>query len=92
MGKLEEHMTKEEPTPNVGGRPILYHVSLSKEERERLEALVRQTTAPQAQVRRAKIALLADEGMGTNAIAETLSLSGRRVSRIVSRFRGELGW
>jgi hypothetical protein len=29
MGKQEEHITKGEPTRNVGGRPILYRVTLS---------------------------------------------------------------
>jgi hypothetical protein len=81
MGKQEEYITKEEPTRNVGGRPILYHVTLSQEERENLLALVRQTTATQAQVRRAKIALLADEGMGTNAIAKTRPLPAQTVDK-----------
>jgi hypothetical protein len=32
MGKQEEHITKEEAMPNVGGHPILYRVTLSQEE------------------------------------------------------------
>ena len=86
MGKQQEPETKEEPTRNVGGRPIFYHVTLSHEERENLLALVRQTTAPQAQVRRAKIALLAAEGMGTIAIAKELSLSAQTVDKWRKRF------
>ncbi len=70
MGKQEEHITKEEPTRNVGGRPIPYRVTLSREKRMNLLAFVRQTIAPRAQVRRAKIALYPDEGMGTGAIAK----------------------
>ena len=81
MGKQEEQSTNEDRARNVGGRPILYHVTLSKEEREHLEALVRQTTAPQAQVRRAKIALYAAEGMGTTEIARKLSLSAQTVDK-----------
>ena len=38
-------------------------------------ALVRQTTATQAQVRRVKIALSVDEGMETNVIAKIPSLN-----------------
>ncbi len=86
MGKQQEPETKEEPTRSVGGRPIFYHVTLSHEERENLLALVRQTTAPQAQVRRAKIALLAAEGMGTIAIAKELSLSAQTVDKWRKRF------
>jgi hypothetical protein len=32
MAKQEEYITKEEATPNVGGRPILYRVTLSQEQ------------------------------------------------------------
>jgi len=75
-----------EPKKRVGGRPIVYHVKLSSEERARLEALVRRTTAPQAHVRRAKIALYADEGVGTVEIARRLSLSAQTVSLWRRRF------
>ncbi|MHB8190961.1 MAG: helix-turn-helix domain-containing protein [Ferrimicrobium sp.] len=86
MEKQQERTTKEEPTRSVVGRPIVYHVTLSEEERENLLALIRQTTAPQAQVRRAKIALYADEGMGTGAIAKKLSLSAQTVDKWRRRF------
>ncbi|WP_082055675.1 helix-turn-helix domain-containing protein [Ferrimicrobium acidiphilum] len=42
--------------------------------------------SPQARVRRAKIALLVDEGMETNAIAKTLSLSAQTVDKRRRRF------
>lgn len=50
-------------------------VKLSKQEREALEALVRQGTAPQRDVVRARIALLAHAGQTTVAIAASLGLS-----------------
>jgi len=84
MGHVEAH-TKE-PKKRVGGRPIVYHVKLSSEERARLEAFVRRTTAPQAHVRRAKIALYADEGVGTVEIARRLSLSAQTLSLWRRRF------
>jgi transposase len=84
MGHVEAH-TKE-PKQRTGGRPIVDHVTLSSEERARLEALVRRTTAPQAHVRRATIALYADEGVGTVELARRLSLSAQTVSLWRRRF------
>lgn len=46
MGKRQERITHREPTRNVGGRPILYHVTLSQEERENLLALVQHNNSP----------------------------------------------
>ena len=89
MGHVEAHTT--EPKQRAGGRPIVDHVTLSSEERARLEALVRRTTAPQAHVRRATIALDADEGVGTVELARRLSLSstdGLAVEKKVRALRG----
>jgi hypothetical protein len=49
-------------------------VRLSSEERKALEALVRQSTAAQRDVVRAKVALMADEGLTTTAIAASLGM------------------
>jgi transposase len=56
-------------------------VKLSKKEREALEALVRRATAAQREVVRAKIALMADEGQTTAAIAASLDMSLPSVSK-----------
>jgi transposase len=56
-------------------------VRLSKKERKELEALVRQSTAPQRDVVRAKIALMAHEGQTTAAIAASLGMSLPSVSK-----------
>src|SRR5574337_697089 len=56
-------------------------VKLSKKERSELEALVRQSTAPQRDVERAKIALMAHEGQTTAAIAAALGMSLPSVSK-----------
>jgi transposase len=55
-------------------------VKLSKKEREALEGLVRRGTAPQRDVVRAKIALMAHAGETTAAIAAALGLSLPTVS------------
>ena len=52
------HKESHESSGKTIGRPIVYHVKLSDEERESLESLIRATTAPQSKERRAKIALL----------------------------------
>lgn len=55
-------------------------VKLSKKEREALEALIRRGTAPQRDVVRAKIALMAHDGETTAAIAASLNVSLPSVS------------
>lgn len=50
-------------------------VKLSKEERESLEVLLRRSTAPQREVERANVALMAHAGQTTSAIAAGLGLS-----------------
>ena len=62
------------------GRPAHY-VYLSDEERQFLEALVRQKTCPQRNVLRANIALMAHQGSSTQAIATTLQVSQQTVTK-----------
>lgn len=50
-------------------------IALSKKDRESLEALTRRGTSAQRDVQRAKVALMADEGQTTSAIASKLHLS-----------------
>jgi transposase len=50
-------------------------VTLSKKDREALQALTRRGTAAQRDVERAKVALMAEEGHTTSAIASKLGLS-----------------
>jgi len=56
-------------------------VKLSKKDRNALEALLRQRTAPQRDVIRARIALMAAEGQTTAAIATSLGMSLPSVSK-----------
>jgi transposase len=62
------------------GRPA-HPVSLSKEERNHLEGIFRQKTSPQREVLRARIALMADRGDTTQAIAEALQVSQQTVTK-----------
>lgn len=50
-------------------------VTLSKQERESLEAVIRRATAAQRDVERAKVALMAYEGRATSVIASALGVS-----------------
>ena len=65
------------------GRPP-QHVSITHQEQERLEALVRQRTAPQRDVLRAQIVLMAHAGKSTESIAAELRVS----QRMVCKWRG----
>jgi transposase len=75
------------------GRPAQV-VKLSRKERNALQALVRRGTAPQRDVVRARIALMAHEGQTNAAIADTLGLSLPSVSmwraRVASQGAGGL--
>lgn len=62
------------------GRPA-HLVALSREEREHLEAIVRQKTSPQRDVLRANIALMAARGESTQAIANALGTSQQTVTK-----------
>lgn len=74
------------------GRP-LRPVELSAEDREHLERLARRRNAPAREVLRARIVLLAAEGMANKAIAARLSITPQTVSQWRGRFmeRGLLG-
>lgn len=74
--------------PNLSNK---YKVALSPEIRAELEAIVRKTSVGVAQVRRAKILLMADEahpdgGYPDWQIAEEVGLCERQVVRIRQRF------
>ena len=56
------------------GRPAAL-VSLSADDRKTLEAVVRRASSPQRDVLRARIALLADDGMATEQIVRRLGVS-----------------
>jgi len=56
-------------------------ISLSQEQRENLERIVRKHSSPQAKVTRAKIILLADEGHGIRETARRLNISRSKVQR-----------
>src|SRR2546426_7566614 len=60
-------------------------VKLSRQERKSLELLTRRGTAQHRQVVRAKIALMADKGATTTAIAEAVGVSVQTVSHWRSR-------
>jgi transposase len=62
------------------GRPAQY-VALTADEKDALEALTRRRTAPQREVERARIALLAEHGESTTAIAKMVQVSKQTVSR-----------
>ena len=61
-------------------------VLLSRAEREQLEAMARQYTAPYFEVVRAKLVLLAAEGFENKEIGERLGLPRQIVSKWRKRF------
>ena len=61
-------------------------IELTKEERAELEARVKEYTSPYRDVMRAKIVLLASEGLGNDSIAARLSLPRQIVSKWRRRF------
>jgi len=67
-----------------------YRITLSKEERRELESLVSKGKAPARKLAHARIRLLADDSqsnvLDNDAIASTLSLGLRTVSRVRKRF------
>ena len=63
-----------------------YSIILTTNERKRLEECVRKYTLPHFQVIRAKIILLAEEGMDNKEIGERLGLPRRVVSKWRKRF------
>lgn len=63
-----------------------FSVILEEEERQHLESLVRQYTSPYCDVIRAKIVLLAAEGLSNNVIASRLDTPRQIVSKWRKRF------
>src|SRR5262245_2140398 len=63
-----------------------YRVTLTDEERERLEGLARKRTAPVRMVRRAQALLVASEGKTDEVIAEQLRMGVATLERLRRRF------
>jgi hypothetical protein len=63
-----------------------FPILLSDSEREQLEAMARKYTAPYFEVVRAKLVLLAAEGLENQVIAERLGLPRQVVSKWRKRF------
>ncbi len=64
-------------------------MNLSESERQELEGLLRKRTAPVAQVRRAKLILLLDEGASRKAIKAALGCDSRFIATWRARFSEE---
>jgi putative transposase len=62
------------------GRPKTYSVKLGDEEREQLESFARSRSVPHGLARRAKIILMAAEGIANTAIAEQLEVSNPTIA------------
>ena len=63
-----------------------YHIELTKDERQRLEATARRYTSPHRDVARAKIVLLAAKGLPNHEIAARLGTPRQIVSKWRKRF------
>jgi hypothetical protein len=63
-----------------------FTVTLSEDERQHLESLARQYTSPYCDVIRAKIVLLAAEGLSNDVIASRLDTPRQIVSKWRKRF------
>jgi hypothetical protein len=63
-----------------------FDVNLSAKERQTLESMARRYTSPYCDVIRAKIILLADEGLGNDVIAARLDTPRQVVSKWRKRF------
>jgi transposase-like protein len=68
------------------GRRSSYSIVLTASERKELEALARRYTLPYYQVVRAKVVLLAAQGLTSTNIAKQLDLSERIVRKWRKRF------
>jgi hypothetical protein len=63
-----------------------FNMNLSSEERQTLESMTRKYTSPYCDVIRAKIILLADEGLSNDVIASRLDTPRQIVSKRRKRF------
>jgi len=63
-----------------------FDISLSSEERRKLKSIARKYTSPYCDVIRAKIILLADEGLSNDVIATRLDMPRQIVSKWRKRF------
>jgi len=63
-----------------------FNVNLSSEERQTLESIARKYTSPYCDVIRAKIILLANEGLSNDVIASRLDTPRQIVSKWRKRF------
>ena len=63
-----------------------FDINLSNEERRSLESIARKYTSPYCDVIRAKIVLLADEGLSNDVIAARLDTPRQIVSKWRKRF------
>ena len=68
------------------GRPRSYEVQLSDNEREMLESFARSRSLPSGLTRRAKIVVMASEGVPSSAIAEKLEVSNPTVAKWCRRY------
>ena len=84
IGDSQEH-----PHVRVWGRRTGISITLSKGDRQRLEALVADRYTPQKHVWRARIVLLSVDGAGTNAIMAATGTSKTTVWRWRTRFLAE---
>ena len=67
-------------------RKSQFEMKLSSKERQTLEAMARKYTSPYCDVIRAKIILLADQGLSNNVIAARLDTPRQIVSKWRKRF------
>ena len=70
-------------------RKKLYEVKLSEEERQELEGLISRGEVQVRMYRRARILLLADEGLKDAEIVKRVGVSRATVSRMRQRYRDE---
>lgn len=71
--------------------PVAPPIDLTPEERQALEGLVRRQTAPQQVAQRARVILLAADGLNTSEIARVLALEADTVRLWRQRWRGLQG-
>jgi transposase len=85
MAKQISRARDSEGTKKRTGRKPTYVVTLSDEEKEFLTSCIAKRNAPAAQVTRAKIALLANEGVRLCDIADELDISTFTVQKWIKR-------